>query len=843
MSKTRALFGVAMAMALPIAIEAAVSAAEVTPPAAPPVPQATPLEASFPLLIESGSNKTFTDSQGRVWRADEGFIGGNVVDRGAIAIDATIEDRLYQTERWGLSGYTAKVPNGKYTVRLHFAETYHDAAGARLFSLKVEDRTIANLDVFAEAGGKNKALIKTLEEVVVADGELNIDFTGAGALVNAVEVASALPPAPPVVTLSGGSIRENVAAGEQVATVVAKGATGDVFRYSLSNNASGRFAIDAQTGVITVAAGAVLDYESATSHAIEVAVTDAKGVTTKQPFTITVLDVSEPPAITLSGGSIRENAAAGEQVATVVAKGAATDVFRYALANSAGGRFAVDAQTGVITVAAGAVLDYETATSHAVEVAVTDAKGATTKQQFTITILDVNEVTPPTFTLSGGSIRENAAAGEQVATVVAKGAASDVFRYALSNNAGGHFAVDAQTGVITVAAGAVLDYESATSHEIEVAATDAKNVTTKQRFTITVLDVNEAAGGLKLTQLIAENAPAGTEVGVVTPLDQIVTKPFFSLKNDAGGRFVIDADTGVIRVCEGASLDAETARSHSVTAVADAGSGRVMEQTFEVALADVNEPPIAIFMSAQTVDAGAAAGTLVGIASALDQDRNDTFTYILVDDAQGRFVINAQTGAVSVAANAKLDPLAAPSHRIIVKATDSAGHSLTNGFTLTVRSAGTPSAQPILIDTGSTADVVDAQGRKWTADTGFTGGGVVDRGAIEIAGTANDRLYQTERWGMTGYSLPIASGVYTVKLHFAETYATAAGSRIFSVDVEGQKLTDIDVFAAVGARTAMVRSVPNVVVTDGKLDIGFTAKAGAAVINAIEVEPAQAAAQ
>ncbi|MDZ3837786.1 MAG: cadherin domain-containing protein, partial [Rhodospirillales bacterium] len=575
---------------------------------------------------------------------------------------------------------------------------------------------------------------------------------------------------------------------------------------------------------------------------IEVAVTDAKGVTTKQGFTITVLDVNEtiPAVVSLSGGSIRENAAAGEQVATAAAKGAAGDVFRYSLSNNAGGRFAIDAQTGVITVAAGAVLDYEGATSHAIEVAVTDAKGITTKQGFTITVLDVNETIPAVVSLSGGSIRENAPAGEQVATVAAKGAAGDVFRYALSNNAGGRFAIDAQTGVITVAAGAVLDYEAATSHAIEVAVTDAKGITTKQGFSIAVLDVNETTGGLKLTHLIPENAPAGTEVGVVTPLDQVVTKPFFSLKDDAGGRFVIDADTGTVRVCEGAVLDAEESRNHSLTAVADAGSGRVVEQSFQVSLADVNEPPIALFMSAQAVDKGAAAGTLVGVASTLDQDANDTFSYALVDDAQGRFAIDAATGAISVAPNANLDPASAPSHRIIVKATDSAGHSLTNGFTLTVRTSAGTSVQPMLIDAGSTADLVDAQGRRWTADTGFAGGGIVDRGAIEIAGTTNDRLYQTERWGMTGYSLPVSPGLYTVKLHFAETYATAPGARIFSVDVEGQKLTDIDLVAAAGARTAMVRSVPNVAVSDGKLDIGFTAKAGAAVINAIEVEPAQA---
>lgn len=626
-------------MALPISIEA-VAAAELTPPPAPPVPQVMPLDATFPLLIEAGSTKAYTDTQGRTWRADDGFIGGSVADRGAIEIDGTADDRIYQTERWGLSGYAAKVPNGKYIVRLHFAETYQDAAAKRVFSVKVEDRTIANLDVFAEAGGKNKALVKTLDDVTVADGELNIDFTGAGAMVNGIEVVL--------------------------------------------------------------------------------------------PWT--------PPTITMSGGSIQENSAAGAAVATVSAKGAATDVFSYALTNNAGGRFVIDAQTGVISVAAGAVLDFEAAPSHGVEVAATDAKGVTTKQQFTIALLDVDESTP-----------------------------------------------------------------------------------TPQ--------------ALKLTHLLAENAPAGTFVGKLALADQGVAKPVFSLKDNDGGRFVIDANTGVISVSENADLCAETKPSHSLTALADVGSGRVVEQSFEVALADVNEPPTAIFMSAQSVQDAAAAGTLVGTASALDPDAGETFTYALVDDAQGRFTIDARSGAVSVAPGAKLDHKTAPAHRIIVKATDSAGHALTNGFTLNVRPVTTTSAQPILIEAGGTADVIDSKGRKWTADTGFIGGGVADRGAIEIAGTTDDRLYQTERWGMTGYSLPVAPGLYTVKLHFAETFATAAGARVFSVDVEGQKLTDLDIFAAVGAKTALVKTLSNVVVTDGKLDIGFTQKVGGAMVNAIEIEP------
>ena len=58
------------------------------------------------------------------------------------------------------------------------------------------------------------------------------------------------------------------------------------FTYSLTNNAGGRFAINATTGAITVANGALLDYETATSHAITVRVTDQGGLTFDKAFTI-----------------------------------------------------------------------------------------------------------------------------------------------------------------------------------------------------------------------------------------------------------------------------------------------------------------------------------------------------------------------------------------------------------------------------------------------------------------------------------------------------------------------------------------------------------------------------
>ncbi len=65
--------------------------------------------------------------------------------------------------------------------------------------------------------------------------------------------------------------------------------------YALIDNAGGRFAIDANTGVITVADGTLLDFEAATSHGISVRVTDQGGLSFDRNFTIAVTNVNEAP--------------------------------------------------------------------------------------------------------------------------------------------------------------------------------------------------------------------------------------------------------------------------------------------------------------------------------------------------------------------------------------------------------------------------------------------------------------------------------------------------------------------------------------------------------------------
>lgn len=101
-------------------------------------------------------------------------------------------------------------PGKSYTVRLHFAELYDGAAGRRVFNVTLNGQKIlTDFDVFAEAGAKNKAVVKEFAGVTPnAEGNVEIEFAAlpghadANAAVNGIELLAvgftpaASPPAP-----------------------------------------------------------------------------------------------------------------------------------------------------------------------------------------------------------------------------------------------------------------------------------------------------------------------------------------------------------------------------------------------------------------------------------------------------------------------------------------------------------------------------------------------------------------------------------------------------------------------------------------------------------------------
>jgi len=99
-----------------------------------------------------------------------------------------------------------------------------------------------------------------------------------------------------------------------------------------------------------------------------------------------------PTDMALAGNSVPENSANGTTVGTITTTDPdAGETFSYTLTDNAGGRFAIGAGSGQITVANGTLLDFETAQSHNVSVQVTDSASNTYSEAFTIDVTDVTE--------------------------------------------------------------------------------------------------------------------------------------------------------------------------------------------------------------------------------------------------------------------------------------------------------------------------------------------------------------------------------------------------------------------------------------------------------------------
>ena len=100
--------------------------------------------------------------------------------------------------------------------------------------------------------------------------------------------------APDITGIQGGAINEVTTNGSYVATVLEvdpDNLTGAVF--SLLDSAQGTFAINAQTGVITVFDASKIDFEKASVMTVRVRVTDVLGVSSERSFAIQINDISE----------------------------------------------------------------------------------------------------------------------------------------------------------------------------------------------------------------------------------------------------------------------------------------------------------------------------------------------------------------------------------------------------------------------------------------------------------------------------------------------------------------------------------------------------------------------
>ena len=160
-------------------------------PAAPAVPPAPPVPAAPKLVIRvsCGANQPYTDKDGNLWLPDEvKFPGASLSPLDGMTVERTETfevpgvafPQIFRTERYSMSAYEFNLPNGKYTVRLHFAECFTGITGVgqRIYSFVVQgQKPEKDFDLFKEADGMYKAIQREYKGVAVTDGKLKITFT------------------------------------------------------------------------------------------------------------------------------------------------------------------------------------------------------------------------------------------------------------------------------------------------------------------------------------------------------------------------------------------------------------------------------------------------------------------------------------------------------------------------------------------------------------------------------------------------------------------------------------------------------------------------------------------
>ncbi|MBX4897455.1 metal-binding protein [Rhizobium bangladeshense] len=195
---------------------------------------------------------------------------------------------------------------------------------------------------------------------------------------------------------------------------------------------------------------------------------------------------SEPTNIQLSKTALSEDTPIWTTVGLLSAKDADGDPLTYTLLDGAGDHFRIKGNRVVTSKA----LDYETAKSHTIKVAVSDGK-VTVEKDITISVLDVNEApvnqAPIKLSFSRSSISENVAIGTSVGLLSAVDPEGGAVKWRLTDDADGIFKLVGNK----IQMKAAIDYESTHSLTFTAEAYDAAGNTTSHDFTLAVKDVFE----------------------------------------------------------------------------------------------------------------------------------------------------------------------------------------------------------------------------------------------------------------------------------------------------------------------------------------------------------------
>ncbi|NCR27335.1 MAG: hypothetical protein GPJ25_13450, partial [Microcystis aeruginosa LE13-04] len=210
------------------------------------------------------------------------------------------------------------------------------------------------------------------------------------------------------------------------------------------------------------------------------------------------------------------------------------------------------------------------------------------------TINNANNDTPTTIKLTNSNINENSPNNTIIGQIsISDPDLNDTHTLTLIDDAGGRFKLVGTQ--LQVANSSLLDYETNTSHNITIKATDAGNLSLQKDLTINLINVNESPANIQLSKTnIEENSANNTVIGTLTTTDTDANDTFtYSLVDNANGRFAINGNQLI--VADGSKLDYETNQKHTITIRTQDQGGLTYDKSFDINLIDVADSSVITF--------------------------------------------------------------------------------------------------------------------------------------------------------------------------------------------------------------------------------------------------------
>ena len=194
--------------------------------------------------------------------------------------------------------------------------------------------------------------------------------------------------------VSLGGVSENARNGTVIGSLQANHGSEECTNCTFSIVGTNDYITVTADGVVTIKNAYLFDYEKIQYVNAAVRVTDGDSRTADTTIVIPVYDVNEAPVVQDAVFAVNENSVAGKVVGKITASD--PDIYNLAFCTltyslvSESTPFAINSMTGEISVAAGAVLDYEKGSVYTLRAVVTDGMLSDTAV-VTVMLNDVNE--------------------------------------------------------------------------------------------------------------------------------------------------------------------------------------------------------------------------------------------------------------------------------------------------------------------------------------------------------------------------------------------------------------------------------------------------------------------